>query len=154
MKATLFLDEVGDLPLELQPKLLRALEEKSFERLGGNRTIAIDVRLIAATNQNLAEEVRSRRFRNDLYYRLSVFTVLIPALRERREDIPALADHFMRIFNRQEGKQIRTIPANAIRRLASWDWPGNVRELENVIHRSVVLTEGPELQLSFPATIE
>ena len=142
---TLFLDEVGDIPLELQPKLLRALQEKAFERLGSTRTTAIDVRLIAATNRNLEEMMHSDLFRADLFYRLNVFPVTVPPLRDRPEDIPQLARHFTQKYASQMGRQIDGIPSATMRALISYPWPGNVRELENFIERSVILSEGPSL---------
>ena len=146
-RGTLFLDEVGDIPLELQPKLLRALQEKAFERLGGTRTIPIDVRLVAATNQNLTQMMGEKLFRSDLYYRLKVFPVLTSPLRDHPEDIPHLAKHFTRKYARQMGKEIDTIPSNAMRALVTWTWPGNVRELENFIERSVILSPGKSLRV-------
>lgn len=148
-QGTLFLDEVGDLPPELQPKLLRALQEKEFERLGGTRTIPVDVRLIAATNRNLEKMVADREFRSDLYYRLRVFPITIPPLRERREDIPLLVRYFVAQHARQMNKRIETIPSDVMRALTRWLWPGNVRELENFIERSVILTKGPTLRIPF-----
>ena len=146
-QGTLFLDEVGDLPPELQPKLLRALQEKEFERLGGTRTIPVDVRLVAATNRNLEKMVADREFRSDLYYRLRVFPIVIPALRQRREDIPLLVRYFVTKHARLMGKQIETIPAEVMKALTKWDWPGNIRELENFIERAVILTKGPLLRI-------
>jgi formate hydrogenlyase transcriptional activator len=145
-RGTLFLDEVGDIPLELQPKLLRALQEKAFERLGGTRTIPIDVRLVAATNRNLAQMMGDKLFRSDLYYRLKVFPITIPPLRDRPEDIPILARHFTQKFAREMSKRIEKIPSDTMRALAAWPWPGNVRELENFIERSVILSRGPNLR--------
>ena len=141
-RGTIFLDEIGDIPLELQPKLLRVLQEREFERLGSTRTLHSDARLIAATNANLAERVKEKRFRSDLYYRLNVFPILIPPLRERREDIPFLVRHFVQKYGRRMGKRIDTIPATAMNALSESHWPGNVRELENVIERAVILCEG------------
>ena len=146
-QGTLFLDEIGDLPPELQPKILRALQEKEFERLGGNRTIPVDVRLIAATNRNLEKMVADREFRSDLYYRLRVFPITIPALRERREDIPLLVRYFVTKHARRLDKQIESIPPDVMKALTRWDWPGNIRELENVIERAVILTKGPTLRI-------
>ena len=143
---TLFLDEVGDIPLALQPKLLRALQEKSFERLGGTRTIPIDVRLVAATNRDLREMMRDDLFRSDLFYRLCVFPIITPPLRERPEDIAILSRHFTLKFARALGRKIETIPAATMKALMSWPWPGNVRELENFIERSVILSQGSSLQ--------
>jgi len=148
-QGTLFLDEVGDLPIELQPKLLRALQEKEFERLGGTRTIPVDVRLVAATNRNLEKMVADREFRSDLYYRLRVFPVTIPPLRERREDIPLLVRYFVSKHARQMDKRIETIPNDVMKALTRWPWPGNVRELENFIERAVILTSGPALRIPF-----
>ena len=130
---TLFLDEVGDIPLELQPKLLRVLQEQEFERLGSARTVHVDVRLVAATNSNLEQKVADKEFRDDLYYRLNVFPILIPPLRERREDIPILVGHFVQKYERRMNRQIDTIPAKAMTALSQYQWPGNVRELENFI---------------------
>jgi len=143
---TLFLDEVGDIPLELQPKLLRALQEKEFERLGGTRTIPIDVRLLAATNRDLKRMMGDKLFRSDLYYRLKVFPVIVPALRDHPEDIPALARHFTEKYARRMKRDIQVIPPATMRALIKWSWPGNVRELENFIERSVILSQGPTLQ--------
>jgi formate hydrogenlyase transcriptional activator len=145
-RGTLFLDEVGDIPLELQPKLLRALQEKAFERLGGIKTIPIDVRLLAATNRNLAQMMGDKLFRSDLYYRLKVFPITVPPLRDHTEDIPALAEYFIRKYAMEMGKQVATIPLDTMRALMSWPWPGNVRELENFIERSVILSQGPTLR--------
>src|SRR5437868_5431609 len=146
-RGTLFLDEVGDIPLELQPKLLRALQEQQFERLGSTRTIRVDVRLVAATNRDLAQMVADRRFRNDLYYRLNVFPVVLPPLRERREDIPMLARHFIQRFARQMGRRIETVPAAVMDALVRYPWPGNVREMQNIIERAVILSPGPSLRV-------
>jgi formate hydrogenlyase transcriptional activator len=145
-KGTLFLDEVGDIPLDLQPKLLRALQEKSFERLGGTRTIPIDVRLLAATNRNLTQMMGDKLFRSDLYYRLKVFPITTPALRDHPEDIPILARHFTRKYAEKMDRKIEIIPTETIRALVNWPWPGNVRELENFIERSVILSRGPNLR--------
>jgi transcriptional regulator with GAF, ATPase, and Fis domain len=145
-RGTLFLDEVGDIPIDLQPKLLRALQEKSFERLGGTRTIPIDVRLVAATNRNLTQMMGDKLFRSDLYYRLKVFPILTPALRDHPEDIPLLARHFTRKYSAKMDRTIDKIPAETMKALASWSWPGNVRELENFIERSVILSRGPSLR--------
>jgi len=139
-KGTLFLDEVGDIPPALQPKLLRVLQEQEFERLGSNRTHQVDVRLVAATNRNLAEMVKQGEFRSDLYYRLDVFPILLPPLRARREDIPALVDHFVEIFGSRMRKQIDHIPRETMSALCSYDWPGNIRELQNRIERAVILS--------------
>jgi formate hydrogenlyase transcriptional activator len=146
-QGTLFLDEIGDLPLELQPKLLRAIQEREFERLGSTRTRKVDLRLIAATNRDLAAMVQERSFRADLYYRLNVFPILMPALRERPEDIPVLVRYFTQKFAQSMGRPIDTIPTRAMEALQAWHWPGNVRELENVIERSVILSQGRELQV-------
>ena len=145
-QGTLFLDEVGDIPLELQPKLLRALQEKEFERLGSTRTISVDIRLIAATNRDLEKMVAEGQFRRDLYYRLKVFPIKIPALRERRDDIPLLVRYFVHMHARRMDKKIEMIPPEAMDALARWKWPGNVRELENFIERAVILTSGPVLR--------
>jgi formate hydrogenlyase transcriptional activator len=145
-QGTLFLDEVGDVPLEIQPKLLRALQEREFERLGSTRTKKVDVRLVAATNRDLESMIASREFRSDLYYRLNVFPIRIPPLRERREDIPVLARYFAQKFAEQMEKRIETIPAATMRALTEWDWPGNVRELANFIERAVILTRGRSLE--------
>jgi formate hydrogenlyase transcriptional activator len=145
-RGTLFLDEVGDIPLDLQPKLLRALQEKAFERLGGTKTIPIDVRLVAATNRNLTQMMGARLFRSDLYYRLNVFPITSPPLRDRPEDVPILARHFAQKYARQMDKQLETIPVDTMQALVSWRWPGNVRELENFMERSVILSGGPTLR--------
>jgi formate hydrogenlyase transcriptional activator len=144
-RGTLFLDEVGDIPLELQPKLLRALQEKTFERLGGIKTIPMDIRLLAATNRNLTQMMADKLFRSDLYYRLKVFPITTPPLRDHPEDIPVLARHFTQKYAREMSKQIENIPLDTMRALMSWNWPGNVRELENFIERSVILSRGPAL---------
>src|SRR6202522_1478813 len=146
-EGTLFLDEVGDIPLELQPKLLRVLQEQEFERLGGTRTIKVNVRLVAATHRDLAQMVAVGQFRDDLYYRLNVFPVLLPPLRERRDDIPQLVRHFIQKFARRMGRRIETIAAETMEALAGYPWPGNIRELENVIERAVILSAGPALRL-------
>jgi formate hydrogenlyase transcriptional activator len=143
---TIFLDEVGDIPLELQPKLLRVLQEQEFERLGSTRTMHVDARLIAATNAALTRKVADKQFREDLYYRLNVFPITIPPLRERPEDIPVLVRHFVRKYGRQMKKQIDTIPATAMKALSEYHWPGNVRELENFIERAVILSPGAKLE--------
>jgi formate hydrogenlyase transcriptional activator len=144
-KGTLFLDEVGDIPLALQPKLLRVLQEQEFERLGGTRTHQVDVRLVAATNRDLAGMVKRREFRDDLYYRLNVFPIQLPPLRARSEDVPLLVAHFVEIFSRRMGKLIEHIPAETMSALSSYQWPGNIRELQNFIERSVILSAGPVL---------
>jgi formate hydrogenlyase transcriptional activator len=145
-KGTLFLDEVGDIPSALQPKLLRVLQEQEFERLGGTRTHQVDVRLVAATNRDLVSMVKQREFRSDLYYRLNVFPILLPPLRARREDIPALVAHFVEIYGRRMGKQIEHVPPEAMSALSSFAWPGNIRELQNFIERSVILSVGSVLR--------
>src|ERR1700739_854366 len=149
-QGTLFLDEVGDLPLEIQPKLLRALQEKEFERLGGIRTIPVDIRLVAATNRNLEKMVANREFRNDLYYRLRVFPISIPPLRERREDIPLLVRYFVTTHAVRMDKKIESISPEIMKALTKWDWPGNIRELENFVERSVILSKGPALRAPLP----
>jgi formate hydrogenlyase transcriptional activator len=150
-KGTLFLDEVGDLPLALQPKLLRVLQEQEFERLGGTRTHQVDIRLIAATHRNLVDMAKRSEFRSDLYYRLNVFPIPLPPLRERREDIPALVKHFMELYGRRMGKQIEHIPPETMSALSSYQWPGNIRELQNFIERSVILTSGNVLHAPLAA---
>jgi len=145
-KGTLFLDEVGDIPLALQPKLLRVLQEQEFERLGSGRTHQVDVRLVAATHRNLVEMVKRNEFRSDLYYRLNVFPVPLPPLRARREDIPALVEHFVEIYARRMGKQISQISQETMSELTSYPWPGNIRELQNFIERSLILTSGSVLE--------
>jgi len=145
-QGTLFLDEVGDVPLEIQPKLLRALQEREFERLGSTRTRKVEVRMVAATNRDLEGMIAQREFRSDLYYRLNVFPIRIPPLRERREDIALLTRYFVQKFARQMQKQIETIPAAALKAMEEWDWPGNVRELQNFIERAVILTRGKALE--------
>jgi formate hydrogenlyase transcriptional activator len=145
-RGTLFLDEIGDLPLELQPKLLRVLQEQRFERLGGNQTIQVNVRVIAATNQDLWGMVQERKFRADLYYRLNVFPMTLPPLRERRTDVPLLAAYFVRKFAERLGKPIPYIPDDVMKALTNHDWPGNIRELQNFIERAVIMTTGTVLQ--------
>jgi formate hydrogenlyase transcriptional activator len=145
-RGTLFLDEVGDIPLDLQPKLLRALQEKSFERLGGTRTIPIDVRLVAATNRNLTQMMGDKLFRSDLYYRLKVFPIFTPPLRDHPEDIPILARHFTKKYAEKMERNIDKIPVDTMKALVKWPWPGNVRELENFIEHSVILSGGPSLR--------
>jgi transcriptional regulator with GAF, ATPase, and Fis domain len=151
-KGTLFLDEVGDIPPALQPKLLRVLQEQEFERLGSARTHQVDVRLVAATNRDLTEMAKRGEFRSDLYYRLNVFPVMLPPLRERREDIPALVTHFAEIFGRRMGKQIEHIPPATMSALSSYHWPGNIRELQNLIERAVILSNDGVLPNSLPET--
>jgi formate hydrogenlyase transcriptional activator len=144
---TLFLDEVGEIPLELQPKLLRVLQDYEFERLGSTRTIKVDLRLIAATNRNLSRSIAEHEFRSDLYYRLSVFPIVLPPLRERREDIPLLVRHFVHQYSRRMGRYIESIPQQTMETLQNWEWPGNVRELENLMERSVILSEDRVLRV-------
>jgi formate hydrogenlyase transcriptional activator len=151
-KGTLFLDEVGDIPLALQPKLLRVLQEQEFERLGSGRTHQVDVRLVAATHRNLADMVKRNEFRSDLYYRLNVFPVVLPPLRERSADIPALVAHFVEIFCRRIGKQIEHIPQETISAFTAYPWPGNVRELQNLIERAVILSNDGVLPNPLPPT--
>jgi formate hydrogenlyase transcriptional activator len=146
-QGTLFLDEVGDIPLELQPKLLRVLQEYEFERLGGTKTIQVNVRVVAATNRDLTEMIAEGRFRSDLYYRLNVFPITLPPLRERLDDIPRLVRHFTQSFARRMGRRIETIPSSVMDALVHYPWPGNVRELQNVIERAVILSSGPTLQV-------
>ena len=146
-KGTLFLDEVGEIPLELQPKLLRVLQDQEFERLGGTKTIKVSVRLVAATNRDLEKAVAERDFRSDLYYRLNVFPIRMPRLRDRGKDIPLLVRYFVQKFARRMNKQIETIPTETMHALSGWEWPGNVRELENFIERSVILSDGPVLNV-------
>jgi formate hydrogenlyase transcriptional activator len=145
-RGTLFLDEIGELSIELQPKLLRAVQQQEFERVGSSQTTRVDVRIVAATNQNLEQMVIERRFRMDLYYRLNVFPITIPPLRERREDIPLLVAHFVRTFAERQGKAIEHIPRDVMIAMESYNWPGNIRELQNFIERSVILTRGTELR--------
>jgi formate hydrogenlyase transcriptional activator len=139
-KGTLFLDEVGDIPPALQPKLLRVLQEQEFERLGSGRTHKVDVRLVAATNRDLVKMVARGQFRSDLYYRLNVFPIMLPALRERREDIPDLITHFVKMFNRRMGKQVDSIPPETMAAFQWYSWPGNIRELQNLVERAVILS--------------
>jgi transcriptional regulator with GAF, ATPase, and Fis domain len=146
-RGTVLLDEIGELPLELQPKLLRVLQEGQLERLGSPRTVDIDVRVIAATNRDLAEEVRQGRFRSDLYYRLNVFPITVPTLKDRREDIPALTRHLVKNLSRMLHKPIDTIPPAVMQTLERYDWPGNIRELENVLQRAIILSSGSTLNL-------
>jgi len=146
-KGTLFLDEIGDIPLELQPKLLRVLQEREFERLGSTRTVKVDIRLVTATNRELSQMIASREFREDLFYRLNVFPIPLPPLRERREDIPLLVRYFTQKYARRMNRRIETIPSEAMEALTNWSWPGNVRELENMIERAVILTRGSALHV-------
>jgi len=145
-QGTLFLDEVGDIPIDIQPKLLRALQEQEFERLGSTQTRRVNARLIAATNRDLEKMIANREFRSDLFYRLNVFPIRIPPLRDRREDIPLLVSYFVQKFAKRMQKQIETIPAATMRILTAWGWPGNIRELENFIERTVILTRGKSLE--------
>ena len=144
---TLFLDEIGEMPLELQPKLLRAIQDQEFERVGGNRTIRTDARFVAATNRDLKAMVEENKFRADLYYRLHVFPLHVPPLRERREDIPLLTRYFVQKHAQRMGRNIDTIPTSVLDALTNYDWPGNIRELQNVLERSVILTNGSVLQV-------
>jgi len=144
-RGTIFLDEIGEIPLELQPKLLRVLQEREFERLGSTRTLRTDARLIAATNRDLKEMVDEQKFRSDLYYRLNVFPIRVPALRDRKEDIPLLVRHFVQEFSRRNNRRIDTIPSEAMEALLRYAWPGNIRELQNVIERAVIVSRGPVL---------
>lgn len=146
-KGTIFLDEIGDLPLEIQIKLLRVLQEREFERLGGTKTVKVDVRIIAATNQNLTEKINQKLFREDLFYRFNVFPINVPPLRERKDDIPILADHFLSHYARQMNKSIKRISSEVMDKLLNYSWPGNVRELQNVIERAVVLTNGETIEV-------
>jgi DNA-binding NtrC family response regulator len=146
-RGTIFLDEIGDIPLELQPKLLRVLQEREFERLGSTRTLHTDARLITATNSNLAKKVNEKRFRSDLYYRLNVFPIVVPPLRERREDIPPLVRHFVQKYSQRIKKPIETIPTAVMNAISEYHWPGNIRELEHFIERAVILSSGSELEV-------
>ncbi len=139
---TIFLDEIGEMPLELQCKLLRVIQDGEFERLGSPRTIKVDVRIIAATNRNLEEEIRNGKFREDLFYRLNVFPITMPPLRQRKEDIPLLVNHFVAKFNKKIGKKIETVSKDTLNALQEYHWPGNVRELESVIERAVIISQG------------
>src|SRR5467141_1547261 len=151
-KGTLFLDEIGDIPLALQPKLLRVLQEQEFERLGGGRTHRINIRLVAATHRDLAEMVKRNEFRSDLYYRLNVFPVVLPPLRERREDIALLVSHFVEVFSRRMGKQINHVPEGTLTAFTSYSWPGNVRELQNLIERAVIRSNNGVLPNPLPTS--
>jgi transcriptional regulator with GAF, ATPase, and Fis domain len=146
--STLCLDEIGELPLELQIKLLRVIQHHEFERLGSSNTIKVDVRIVATTNRDLEEEVRQGRFRQDLYYRLNVFPITVPPLRQRRDDIPLMVQAFVDRYSRKLGKQITTISKETMQMLQDYPWPGNVRELESIIERAVILCTGPVLQLA------
>ena len=148
---TLFLDEVGDVPPALQPKLLRVLQEHEFERLGSGRTHKVNIRLVAATNRNLGEMAAQNEFRSDLYYRLNVFPISLPSLRERREDIPALVEHFVEIMSRRMGRYIRHIPAETLAAFSSYSWPGNIRELQNLVERAVIVAQDGVLPNPLPA---
>jgi formate hydrogenlyase transcriptional activator len=155
---TLFLDEIGELPLELQPKLLRVLQDREFERLGGVCTLHVDVRIVCATNRDLPQEIADKKFREDLFYRLNVFPIELPPLRERRSDIPILVHHFVRKHSVRMGKHIEVVPEETIVVLENWNWPGNVRELENMIERMVILSKGsvlaaPPAELDAPQEI-
>ena len=150
-KGTIFLDEIGDIPLALQPKLLRVLQEQEFERIGNCRTQKVDVRLVAATHRDLGEMVRKKEFRSDLYYRLNVFPLRLPALRDRREDILPLVRHFVNLFSNRMGKIVPCIPAETLSAFTAYSWPGNIRELQNVIERAVVLSKGPVLTVDVAA---
>jgi len=147
-QGTLFLDEVGEIPLELQSKLLRVLQEKQFERLGNSRTMSSDVRIVAATNRDLNKLVASGQFRSDLFYRLSVFPVIVPPLRDRAEDIPQLVHFFLGRFAKRMGKAVEIVAPETMQSLCRYSWPGNVRELEHVVERAVILSPGPELRIS------
>src|SRR5947199_7241948 len=146
-RGTVFLDEIGEIPLELQPKLLRVLQEREFERLGSSRTLRGDARLIAATNRDLAAMVEEQKFRADLFYRLNVFPVHVPSLRERADDIPLLVRHFVQQFARRMGKAVDTIPTETMNVLVRYHWPGNIRELQNLVERAVILSTGPVLKV-------
>src|SRR6202011_93098 len=147
-QGTLFLDEIGEIPPELQPKLLRVLQEREFERLGSTRTLRTDARLIAATNLDLKAMVEDQKFRSDLYYRLNVFPIRVPALRERKEDIPLLIRHFVQEFSRRNNRVIDTIPSEMMETLVRYHWPGNIRELQNVIERAVIISKGTMLNVA------
>jgi transcriptional regulator with GAF, ATPase, and Fis domain len=149
-KGTVFLDEIGELPLELQAKLLRVIQDGEFERLGSPHTMKVDVRIIVSTSRNLMEEINKGRFREDLYYRLNVFPITIPPLRQRKNDVPLLVDHFLKKFGRKMGREITSIPREIMKVLQNYAWPGNIRELEHVIERAVITTQGPVLRLAEP----
>jgi transcriptional regulator with GAF, ATPase, and Fis domain len=149
-KGTIFLDEIGELPLELQAKLLRVIQDGEFERLGSPHTMKVDVRIIVSTSRNLMEEINKGRFREDLYYRLNVFPITIPPLRQRKNDVPLLVDHFLKKFGRKMGREITSIPREIMKVLQNYAWPGNIRELEHVIERAVITTQGPVLRLAEP----
>jgi transcriptional regulator with GAF, ATPase, and Fis domain len=149
-KGTIFLDEIGELPLELQAKLLRVIQDGEFERLGSPHTMKVDVRIIVSTSRNLMEEINKGRFREDLYYRLNVFPITIPPLRQRKNDVPLLVDHFLKKFSRKMGREITSIPREIMKALQNYAWPGNIRELEHVIERAVITTQGPVLRLAGP----
>jgi formate hydrogenlyase transcriptional activator len=146
-KGTLFLDEIGDIPLELQPKLLRILQEQEFERLGSTRTQRVDVRVLAATNANLTQLVAEKKFRSDLYYRVNVFPIDVPPLRDRRDDIPLLVRYYANKYARRMGKQIESIPKETMEALSRYSWPGNIRELQNLMERAALLSTGPSLRV-------
>jgi DNA-binding NtrC family response regulator len=152
-QGTLFLDEIGEIPLELQPKLLRALQQQDLERVGGNRTIHVDVRIIAATNRNLMQMVNEGTFRGDLYYRLHVFPLMVPPLRERREDIPLLVRFFTQRYAQKMNRKIEELPSAALEALTRYNWPGNIRELQNLVERSVILSPGPVLHIAVPDAV-
>jgi formate hydrogenlyase transcriptional activator len=152
-QGTLFLDEIGEIPLELQPKLLRALQQQEFERLGGNRTTHVDVRIVAATNRNLRQMVDEGKFRADLYYRLHVFPLTVPPLRERREDIPLLIRFFTQRYARKMNRAIEEIPSTTLEALTRYNWPGNIRELQHMVERSVILSPGRVLQIAVPDAV-
>ena len=152
-KGTICLDEIGELPLDLQTKLLRVLQEKEIERVGGSKTIKVDVRIIAATNRVLEKEVEEGRFRLDLYYRLSVFPIQLPALRSRIEDLPLLIDHFIKFYSAKYKKKASGICADVLQQLMLYSWPGNIRELENLIHGAVVISEGEGIFVNFDSGI-
>ena len=147
------MDEIGELPQELQPKLLRVLQDREFERLGGVHTLRVDVRIISATNRDLLQDVLDKKFREDLYYRLNVFPIHLPALRERREDIAILVRHFVEKHARRMGKHVDIIPDESMRTLSNWKWPGNVRELENMVERMIILTTGNVLAAPPPGLV-